>query len=331
MGELLAAAPGRPLIARTDAPGWLFPEAVRWSPKAVDVGLAQSDALTVDLAETARRHAELAARWEREVEAEAAFLKEEKAGLVVCDASPLGCAAAERAGVPAVVVANFLWDWVLEDLARAEPSLAGPAALYRRAYASARELLRLPLSGGFEGRARVVDAPLLFRRSPASRAQARAKLGLDGRPAVLLTFGGVGLAAPAAGAGLERFQFVGWGRAPTGLERNWTALPDGRAGAHVEAMAACDAALTKPGYGVISESIAHQTRLLYLPREGFIEIPVLLAGLERHGCGAALPPEDFRAGRWAPALEALLARPWKGRPLPLDGAAFAVSRLTAVT
>lgn len=331
MRALAARRPGLSLLARTDAPAWLFPEEVRVSAKAVDVGLVQRDALEADLDETERRHLAVAARWDELVDEEARFLSVLGPAFVVCDASPLGCAAAARLGVPAFVVANFLWDWVLEDLAGERPKLRAVAALYRRAYASARAVFRLPLSGGFEGLANVEAAPLLCRRSRLSREQARRALGIpEGERGVLLTFGGVGLSGARAAGGLEGLRFVGWGAAPEGLENAWIRMPDGRAGAHVDAMAACDAALTKPGYGIISESIVHRTRLLYLPRGGFVEIPVLLEGLARHGCGRALAHEDFRAGRWSEALAALLAAPWTGEPLRADGDEFLADRLAAV-
>lgn len=314
------ARPDADVVVRTDAPEWLFPEDVTVAPKAVDIGLIQKDALHADLAETARRHEALLDRWEEETAAEASFLAGLGAGAVVSDAGALGVAAALRAGLPSFVVANFLWDWILDDLAPLEPRLAAPAKHYRSVYARATEVVRLPLSGGFEGRANVIDAPLLCRRSALTREEARAKLGVpEGGPAVLLTFGGYGVTPPPAGPGLEGFRFVGWGEAPRGLEGRWTRVPDGRAGATPDVVAACDLILTKPGYGIVSESIARRARVLHVPRTGFAEAPVLLEGLARHGCGAEIPLPDFLEGRWAPHLSSLLDKPWAGEPLSADG------------
>ena len=59
------------------------------------------------------------------VDAEAAFLRDERVDLVVADIPPLGLAAARRAGVPGIGVSNFTWDWIFsaypdtEDLVEA--------------------------------------------------------------------------------------------------------------------------------------------------------------------------------------------------------------------
>ncbi len=78
-------------------------------------------------------------------------------------------------------------------------------------------------------------------------------------------------------------------------------------------MQAADAILGKAGYGSVAEALVHGTRFLTLPRRDFREIPLLEAGLARHGCALRLPREDFEAGRWRAPLDALFARP---APLP---------------
>jgi hypothetical protein len=328
IAEIARRRPDLALIVRTSAPEWLFPQEAERLTVDVDPGLVQPDALDIDLPESLRRHEAFAAGWDAAVEREAAFLEERGAVVVVCDVPPLGVAAAARARVPAFVVSNFTWDWILDAYAEDDGRWRGICDLYSHAYARAEALLRLPMHGEFEGFQRVIDCPLLVRRSPLSRAQAREKLGLSGdpRPAVLVSFGGIGLRTvegtdAGTDAALARWVFVGWGAKPAGLRADWVGLPDREPQAHVDAMAACEAVLTKPGYGTFAEAAAHRTRALYVPREGFIEIPALVRGLESLGFGRPLSREDFFAGRWAGALEALLAAPVSWPSPPLDGAA----------
>ncbi len=332
LAEVSARRPELALLVRTSAPAWLFPKPAQCVPEDVDVGLVQPNALDIDLAESLRRHEAFVAGWDEAVAREAAFLRERGARVVVCDVPALGAAAASRAGVPAFVVANFTWDWVLDAYAEDDARWRPIVERYAHAYAFARALLRLPMHGEFAGFQRVIDCPLLVRRSSLRREQARAALGLgrDGRPAVLVSFGGLGLPLPGSAEDLSRYVFIGWGERPAGLRADWVRLAERDPLAHVDAMAAADAVITKPGYGTFAEAAAHRTRVLYLPREGFVEIPALLRGLDALGFGRPLPREAFLAGRWGAALDALLAAPVSWADPPLDGAAFIADLLLNV-
>ena len=62
---------------------------------------------------------------------------------------------------------------------------------------------------------------------------------------------------------------------------------------------ACDAAISKPGYGLVAEIIANQTRLLYTSRSDFVEYEVLAKGLKEYAVTRELSREDFFAGQEA--------------------------------
>ena len=72
---------------------------------------------------------------------------------------------------------------------------------------------------------------------------------------------------------------------------------------------ACDAVMTKPGYGIVAECIANGTPMVYTARGRFAEYACLVAGIEAHLPNAFISNEDLRAGRWAAALEAVFAQP----------------------
>ena len=74
-------------------------------------------------------------------------------------------------------------------------------------------------------------------------------------------------------------------------------------------VAASDAVIGKPGYGTVAEAIAHATRFLFLPREGFREALPLVEGLSAHGTALQIPRLDFSRGRWRPYLDALFELP----------------------
>jgi L-arabinokinase len=329
--EVLAAvrarAPSLPITFVGTVPERLVRRAV--SPpltvrhQQVDVGLVQRDALAFDEPATAAACAAFEATWEARVEAEVAFLRGCGARAVLGDIPALPFQAAARAGLPSLALGNFSWDWIYGHLAPRQPSLADSAARAAAAYATVGRLLELPFAAGLTIFPVREPVGMLARRPRVARDEARRRLGLDGRPTVLVSFGGVGL------PGLER----------SALERDpglrWL-LPDELPESRLEALAltypdlvaAADVVLTKPGYGIVSDAIGAGTRLVYTERGDFPEYPVMVAELPRYLASVHLSNADLRAGLAEEAVRRVLAQPMPSPP-PLDGAARAAERVLA--
>ncbi|HVQ30469.1 MAG TPA: hypothetical protein VMV21_12850, partial [Vicinamibacteria bacterium] len=205
--------PDLPLSVVSAAPESLFrasvPGPFTFRQLECDVGLAQKDALVLDDAETVRRFAAFASQWDETVDGEVAFLRASGARVVLSDIPPLALAAAEGARLPGVGLANFSWDWIYAHAARRAPGLRAAAEHSARAYSKATLLLRLPFAGDLRVFPLIEDIPLVARTPSVARDDARRRLGLDERPAVLLSFGGIGLPGfePAVLAPLRDFQF----------------------------------------------------------------------------------------------------------------------------
>lgn len=321
--ELRRAAPGVELFVRTAAPARLFAASgASVSTGAEEPPLAQRGGLDVDWAASLAAHQEALARRDADVAREAAWLASLRPALVLSDVPSLACAAAAKAGVASWLVSNFTWDWILGRRAQEDARWGPVAARLAEDYGAAAGAWRLPGSGGFSTVARVEDAGLVARRSRLSRAQARAALGApdDGRPLVLVSFGGYGvelgsLADPA----LAAFRFAGFGPKPAGLAAAWTELSAAPARPHAESAAACDVLLCKPGYGTFAEGAAHGARVLYVDRPDYAEAGALTAWLKTVAACRELPRADFEAGRWAEALTALMGLPAQA-PVSADGA-----------
>ncbi len=74
-------------------------------------------------------------------------------------------------------------------------------------------------------------------------------------------------------------------------------------------IAAADAVVGKPGYGIVSECVANGAAFLYAPRSRFAEQDVFereMPGLLR--C-RRIEKDDLLDGRWREPIEALLAQP----------------------
>jgi L-arabinokinase len=332
LGALLAAvraeAPSLPITLVGAVPAPLvrraIPGGVQHRATACDVGLRQHDALTIDEPGSAEACRTFEATWEARVEAEVEFLRRSGARAVLGDIPPLPFEAAGRAGVPSLALGNFSWDWIYRHLAPRQPGLGASADRAARAYRHAGLLLELPFAGDLSAFARRERIGMVARRPRLDRAEARRRLGLDPRPAVLVTFGGVahpGLGARQLGADRE----LRW----LGPEE----LPEERLAAlgldYPDVVGAVDVVLTKPGYGIVTDAIGAGTRLVYTERGDFPEYPVMVAELPRYLAAVHLSNAALLAGGAAEAVRRVLALPMPSPPA-LDGAARGAQRVLEV-
>jgi hypothetical protein len=312
-------------VVRSAAPHWLFAptagrpmEAIEVQDLETDPGVAQIDSLRLDEDDTARRATRFYEGFDARVAQEADVLQGLKADVVLGDIPPLAFAAAHRAGVPGVAVGNFTWDWIYSiypAFARVAPHVIPQI---RRAYATATLALRLPLHGGFEPMAEVTrDIPFIARRSTRDRTKTRRALGLrDDRPVVLVSFGGYGADLPLEALGRsDRFALIPPVHAPPAGFR------------YEDLVAAADVVVSKPGYGIVSECVANGPALLYTSRGRFAEYDVFVAEMPRVLRCRYMSQDDLFAGRWADAIEALVAQPEPPERPRVDGADVAVDAI----
>ncbi len=299
-----------------------------------DVGLIQKDALTIEEAATAEAVRRFLFGWEALVSREARWLRQSGARLVLGDIPPLAFAAAAEAGVPSIALCNFSWDWIYRHLARRQPALTEAAAHATEAYARAGLLLRLPFAGGLSAFPRIEDVPLVARAPKLAKAEARLRLGLDARPVVLLSFGGVGMPGlePAAFGGLDDYLFLLTGQAGGGTAPKVRRLDAGDLSAagldYPDLVAAADVVVSKPGYGIVTDCIGARTRLVYTDRGDFPEYPILVAEMPRYLPVAFASSADVRAGRLDDALRSVIALPFPAPPAT-NGAGVAAERVLA--
>jgi L-arabinokinase len=324
-------SPDTRIVIRSSAARWLFDRTVRVPftliDGEVDTGVVQIDSLHLEEQETVRRAVAFYDTLDERAAAEASRLRADHARLVVSDAPPLGCAAAFAAGVPSVVCSNFTWDWIYagyDEARRAPELLRRISETYRLAAAG----WRLPMHGGFESIAPIIDVPFVARHAAHPAEAVRRALGLSAdRPLVLASFGGYGLESLA----LDRLDCVDLcdvivtGRDPrVGSIPGVTFLHEARlydAGFHYEDLvAAVDVIATKPGYGIIAECVANDTAMLYTSRGHFVEYDVLVREMPRYLRCRFIEQDDLLNGRWRAAIEALLASPPAPERPRTDGA-----------
>jgi hypothetical protein len=335
LAAVRALDPGLRIAVVTTGPEAVFREALGsdlvFRHARPDVGLVQKGALVIDVEGTAAECEAFDREMPARVESEAAWLRDIGARLVLGDIPPLAFAAAAKAGVPGVGMSNFSWDWIYRHLAPQEPRLSAAADAAARAYAEATILLQLPFAGDLAAFPRRKEVPLVVRRPAVTRPEGRRRLRLGMAPAVLLSFGGLGLPGLEFSvlSKLRSFQFLSeptGSDAPPNVRVISLAELAARGMTYLDLVAAADVVVTKPGYGIVTDAIACRTRMVYTERGDFPEYPILVEGMTRWLPAVHVSNADLLGGHLRPALDAVLALPFPDPPR-MDGAAEAARAL----
>jgi hypothetical protein len=351
LNELGRRRPEVGVVLRTSAPRWIFDltlkRPVDWRPRESDTGVVQIDSLSLDAAETIRRAEKFHRDLDQDAADEAEWLRREGITLVVGDIPPLAFAAAARAGIPAIALGNFTWDWIYAGY---QDQLAAGSTLIaklRAAYSQAALALRLPMSGGFDMFREVADLPFIARRSRRRPSETRRHLNLpDDQPLVLLSFGGYGLSRidltklrDLVGYTLVMTSDVTANRRddmlasvtrmllPPSVEMLDEKALYAAGYRYEDLVAAVDIVVTKPGYGIIAECVANNSAILYTSRGHFPEYDVLVREMPRWLRCGFISNEDLLGGQWQEALDTLRDQPAAPERIGTDGAERAVDQI----
>lgn len=334
MKELLALEPDVRILVRTDAPRFLFereslPHCVLF-PKRVDVGVLQDNSFVVKKKETLEAYHKLLSQ--QELDEETLFLKKEKPRLIVGDIPPLAFAAAAKNKIPSIALGNFSWDWILAPYAMEFPQHVFIVEEIRKAYSHANLLLRLPFHGDMSAFQKIKDVPLIARKAIRPRREILADLGLspkEKRKIILFSFGKNDFAhiSFTRSPELKNTLFISFQNPGGWKAENVLQIALDSPICFQDVVAASDAVVTKPGYGILSECLANRTPIVYTSRDDFVEYPILEAAIRESMPHQYISREDLFSGNWAAALEQLWQnrQPWK--KIAVNGAQVAAKEI----
>ncbi len=328
---LASARPDLSLHVRTTAPEWLFrnsPTPVVYSRQSLDVGIVQRDSLRMELAQTLAACRQLRDRLPEIIERDLSFIKANNIRLIVGDTPPLCFEIAARAEIPSVSITNFTWDVIYQAYLAEYPAFAPLIDEMTAFYGKASLALTLPYPCDTSRFARQQAIPWVARRSLLTKKDARKKFQLpELAPIIILSFGGLGLnRLPWLRLRQQKeFLFVTTGdvRQSNG---NVRVLPEPQSD-YQDLVRACDAIVTKPGYGIVADVLAHQVPILYTDRGEFPEYPRLVEALRDCATSEYISQDELLDGNLAPYLARLLTQEPNWPAINLTGARSAAVEL----
>jgi hypothetical protein len=289
------------LILATTAPRWLLDSYIRgdfiYRTRAFDVGVIQSDSLTMDKAATLAALQQIRRHQNRLIAAEVDYLKTNRVGLVLADIPPLAAPIAKTAGIPGWMMSNFGWDFIYRDWGGEFNEIADWMS---DCYRQCDRLFRLPLHEPMSAFPHITDVGLTGGTPHFSEIEIRTKFNLKTAPekTILLTFGGLGLQQIPYNniKDFPDWQFITFDRqAPEFPNLLKVADPEYRP---VDFMPYVGRVVSKPGYSTFAEALRLNVPVVSLTREGFAESPFLIEGIKNYARHQVVTPAEFFCGNW---------------------------------
>ncbi|HEY9823068.1 MAG TPA: glycosyl transferase [Candidatus Sericytochromatia bacterium] len=309
------------LILVTTAPRWLLetyiPGDFIHRPRALDVGVIQSDSLTMDKEATLEKLRQIRASTRSIVAGEVNFIRTNQIGLVLADIPPLATAIASSAKIPCWMLSNFGWDFIYRDWGGEFVEIADWIS---ECYGKCDRLFRLPLHESMSAFPTVTDVGLTGGTPRYTSEQLREMFGLSTPPdkTVLLTFGGLNLLDIPYNT-LSQFpdwHFITFDDAAPHLPN--LLKVSGKDYRPVEFMPLCGRVVSKPGYSTFAEALRLDIPIVSLTREGFAESSLLLEGIQNYAYHQIVTPAEFFEGNWE-FLRHSLEPPKQSQRLAKDG------------
>ncbi len=318
--EIQRSCPDMLIILVTTAPRWLLDAYMHRDfihrPRAFDIGVLQTDSVTMDRAATLEKLKALKAQQNRLIASEVTFIQQNRVGLILADIPPIATLIARAAQIPGWMMSNFGWDFIYRAWGGEFVEIADWIG---DCFSQCDRLFRLPLHEPMSAFPVIQDVGFTGGSPRYSVVQLRETFGLkaDRDRTVLMTFGGLGLNAIPY-QNVERFpdwQFVTFDRAAPDLP-NLIKITDHHY-RPVDLMPVCGRLLSKPGYSTFSEACRLGTPIVSITRDDFAEAAVLLDAMQDYVPSQVLTPTEFFDGNWDFLYEPL--QPARSQPVITDG------------
>lgn len=312
------------VIMVTTAPRWLLEVYMAGDfihrPRTYDVGVVQSDSITMDKIATLEKLQQIQARQNDIIASEVTFIQQNQVSLILADIPPLATKIAQAAGIPCWMMSNFGWDFIYEKWGETFQPIT---QWIQNCFSQCDRLYRLPFHEPMSAFPTIIDTGLTGGDPKVSPEDLWLSL-VKHTPlppkekTVLLTFGGLGL-SQIPYQNLSQFpdwQFLTLDQQAPDLP-NLQRVPN-RHYRPVDLMPLCGRIISKPGYSTFSETCRLQVPLISITRRDFPEAAILLDGIANHLPHQILEPNELTHSNWE-FLHQPMTPPRQSHPLPTTG------------
>ncbi len=302
LAEIQRLVPDILLIVVTSAPRWLIesyiPGDFIYRSRVLDVGVIQSDGLTINIPATLKQLQEIRTYQNRLVTAEVDYIRQIGAQLILADIPPLASVIAKAAGIPCWMASNFGWDLIYRQWG---DDFADIVDWVTDCFQQCDRLFRLPFHEPMSVFPNVTDVGLTGASPRFTTLELRREFGIkvEAEKTVLMSFGGLGL-AKVPYRNLQKFpdwQFITFDRLAPDSYPNLLKVSDPKY-RPVDVMPLCGRIVSKPGYGTFSEACSLGIPVISVPRDDFAEAQYLLTGLQEYNSHYLLEENELTESNW---------------------------------
>jgi hypothetical protein len=310
--QIRQICPESVLILVTTAPRWLLESYIPGNfilrPRSFDVGVIQSDSLTMDKVATLEKLNYIRQKQPSIIASEVSFIQQNRVDLILADIPPLAAPIAKAAGIPGLMMSNFGWDFIYRDWGEEFIDIADWIS---DCFGQCDTLFRLPLHEPMSAFPHIIDVGLTGGNPQYNLDQLKAdfKIQTPSEKTILLTFGGLSLAEiPYHNlANFPDFTFITFDKNAPNIPNLIRVKHQIQQNQHktdyshirpVDFMLLCGRIISKPGFSTYAEALRLDIPIISLSRQGFAEAPILEAGLQNYSYHQIISPADFYEGNW---------------------------------
>ncbi|EIE00244.1 glycosyl transferase [Leptospira licerasiae] len=282
---------------------------IRFRKTRSDVGIVQKDSLGMDLDSTASEIIEFKKNKDSLLQIETEYLKKENPDVIWSDSSSLPFLISSQLKIPSLFLGNFTWDYIYSYYK--SEIFQRYAEELKKEYALCDIGLILPLSCPVASIPKTRKIGLLGRKPNLNKEEARKYYGFEeGTEYYLFSFGAYGINS-------SHFDWKKWDPSKRrivigGIE--WRVEAKNNLGIvtiphchYPDLLRASDFVLTKPGYGILSESYFAGTPILYTDRGDFPEYKYLVEALQSLYKSSYISHDDLFSFRWEEASKSAIS------------------------
>lgn len=320
VNELARRIPGLRITLRTAAPYSLLQKSFscdfRHIPLAFDFGMRMTNAVDVQVEESAIAYRAFHADWMEKVEREAHAMQALEPDLLLANVPYLSLAAARVAGVCSVGMCCLNWADIYRHYCVRDAASRKIHEQMLEAYNSAECFLKLQPTMPMPDLSNARNINPVARVGRKLRASISGKLRLgETEKLVLVAMGGMEFRLPVeCWPHLPGVRWI--------IPQAWQARRSDMFAlesldlSFSDVLASCDAVLTKPGYGTFAEAACAGVPVLYVSRRNWPEEPYLVQWLAEHDACMEVQRDALQAGDLGCALDQLWAMPKPSVPVP---------------